>query len=168
MVSDPPWPAMIHTSCRSESSNISLVVLDKDSMSQKWPLTQKIFDNRFPDPAMKWSLEICNSQFYLCICPFTRETWTRNKLCHQDLWNIMPISCNSTWVSYIFMKKYQTIFPLVVKFGISFISLSLSHLCSLSLSIFFFQSNNNSIWREFTIIDTQRVAKNLIFPFKSF
>ena len=30
-VSDPSKPELIHTSCRSESSNISLVVLDKDS-----------------------------------------------------------------------------------------------------------------------------------------
>jgi hypothetical protein len=29
-VSDPSKPEQIHTSCRSESSNISLVVLDKD------------------------------------------------------------------------------------------------------------------------------------------
>ena len=33
-VSDQSKPELIHTSCRSESSNISLVVLDKDSESQ--------------------------------------------------------------------------------------------------------------------------------------
>ena len=31
-VSDPSKPELIHTSCRSESSNISLVVLDKDAL----------------------------------------------------------------------------------------------------------------------------------------
>ena len=32
MVSDPSKTEMIHTSCRSESSNISLVVLDKEQI----------------------------------------------------------------------------------------------------------------------------------------
>ena len=32
-VSDPSMPELIHTSCRSESSNISLVVLDKESLA---------------------------------------------------------------------------------------------------------------------------------------
>ena len=34
-MSDPSEPDSIHTSCRSESSNKSLVVLDKDDLSRK-------------------------------------------------------------------------------------------------------------------------------------
>ena len=36
-VSDQSEPELIHTSCRSESSNISLVVLDNPYNSSKWP-----------------------------------------------------------------------------------------------------------------------------------
>ena len=38
-MSDPSKAKLIHTSCRSESSNISLVVLDKD---EKFPLLNEL------------------------------------------------------------------------------------------------------------------------------
>ena len=47
----PAKPDLIHTSCRSESSNISLVVLDKDI--EVWILTWATFPN-YVIPSGKW------------------------------------------------------------------------------------------------------------------